>query len=280
MKTGFSVPPLSRATFLVNDILGSGYQNSLQLEASQPVVAERPMYFSYLGKRSTYWSGGDCVMGATSLSDSYYFAEGSTRDTFDEWLTLQNPNATAITVNAVYQLGPGQGSPITRTYRVDPGRRFTVFVPDEVGRGKDVSIQLTSGSTFLAERPSYFNYNEAWTGGHCVIGSTATGTDWFLAEGYTGDGFDEWLTLQNPGETEAVVEIYYYTQEAGALEPRIEKVPAHARVTIRVNDNAGPGYQLSTRLQVRSGPGIVVERPMYFLYNGTWDGGHDVVGHH
>jgi hypothetical protein len=45
-----------------------------------------------------------------------------------------------------------------------------------------------------------------------------------------------------------------------------------------VNEHAGPDYQLSTRVKVLSGPGIVVERPMYFIYSG-WDGGHDVVGY-
>ncbi|MBC7228868.1 MAG: hypothetical protein H5T74_00550 [Actinobacteria bacterium] len=46
-----------------------------------------------------------------------------------------------------------------------------------------------------------------------------------------------------------------------------------------VNEHAGPGYQLSTRVTVVSGAPIVVERPMYFLFNGLWDGGHDVVGY-
>jgi len=49
-------------------------------------------------------------------------------------------------------------------------------------------------------------------------------------------------------------------------------VPAGTRLTIKVNDHAGPGYQLSTLLQSSSGAGIVAERPMYFDYYGI-DGG-------
>ena len=170
-----------RGTFKINDMLGPDYQASLKLESTQPVVAERPIYFNY----HDAWSGGDCVMGAPVLSKGYYFAEGNTRAGFDEWLTLQNPGAADISVHAVYQLG--EGAPIPKDYVVPAGSRKTLYVPSEVGPDKDVSVKLTSTSDFLAERPMYFDYQGAWTGGHCVIGATSPGSDWFFAEGYTGD---------------------------------------------------------------------------------------------
>jgi C1A family cysteine protease len=274
VKRGYNVGAHTRATFKVNDILGPGYQASLKLESSQPVVAERPMYFNYQGQ----WTGGHCVMGAPELSREYYFAEGNTRTGTHEWLTLQNPNTAPITVDATYQLGAGQGANVTRSYSVGAGRRTTVFVETEVGAGKDVSVKLASASDFLAERPMYFNYQGTWTGGHCVIGAASAGAEWFFAEGYTGDGFHEWLCLQNPGASEATVEITYLTQEAGVLPARTVKVPAGSRQTVLVNSDAGEGYQLSTRLKVTAGPDVVVERPMYFNYGG-WTGGHDVVGY-
>jgi hypothetical protein len=221
-------------------------------------------------------------MGTTSLAKEYYFAEGTTRPGFEEWLTLQNPNPTPITINATYLLGAGQGAPITKSYTFDSERRFTVYVPDEIGTGKDVSVSLSSSSPFLAERPMYFRYTSFgadWTGGHCVIGATSPAMAWFFGEGYTSTGFQEWLCLLNPGNDKAVVEIYYFTQEQGPLATRQVEVPARTRVNVRVNDSAGPDLQLSTRVNVASGPAIVVERPMYFLYNGAWSGGHDVVGY-
>lgn len=45
-----------------------------------------------------------------------------------------------------------------------------------------------------------------------------------------------------------------------------------------MNTHAGPNHEVSARIQVTSGPDIVVERPMYFNYNG-WDGGSDVLGY-
>ncbi len=274
---GGSVAPHSRASYKVNDLLGGSYQNSLKLEAGQPVVAERSMYFDYTGTGVNHWQGGDVVMGAPTLARDYYFAEGSTRSGFEEWLTLQNPNAFPITVSATYQLGAEQGAPVARNYVVQAGSRSTVNVAAEVGSGKDVSVRLGSGADFLAERPMYFNYAGAWSGGHCVIGATAPHAEWFFAEGYTGTGFDQYLCLQNPAGTPAQVQVDYYVA-GGAGMSRQVTVPASSRVTIYANEQAGAGLQLSTSVRVLSGPDIVVERPMYFSYNG-WDGGHDVMGY-
>ena len=103
--------------------------------------------------------------------------------------------------------------------------------------------------------------------------------EWFFAEGYTGTGFQEWLTLQNPWDEEAVVSIDYFTQEEGPLPERTVTVPARARLNVWVNASAGEGYQLSARLRVTEGPEIVAERPMYFSFGPAgWTGGHDVVG--
>lgn len=267
------VPGHSRSTFKVNELLGADYQTSLMLVSNQPVVAERSMYFNYNGE----WTGGHCVMGSPSTTTECFFAEGTTRAGFHEWLTLQNPGPEDISIEAVYQLGLGQGDNVIKSYAVGAGRRATIFVADEVGVEKDVSISLSSSMPFLAERPMYFNYNGEWTGGHCVIGCSTIASEWFFAEGYTGDGFHEWLCLQNSGTEDASVQIVYLTQEAGALPPRTISVPAASRQTVFVNTDAGDGYQLSTRIVVTAGSRIVAERPMYFNYSG-WTGGHDVMG--
>jgi hypothetical protein len=282
VRAGYAVPARTRRTFKVNEVLGADYQASLAVESSRAIVAERPMYFDYLGRGAHHWDGGHCVMGATALSREYFFAEGTTRSGFEGWITLQNPNGYPITVHADYQLGAGQGEPVQHSYDVAAGFRRTLFLPDEVGWEKDVSVKLTSDSDFLAERPMYFRYDCAGLtarGGHCVIGADLPASQWLFAEGYTGGSFQQWLCVQNPAEGAAEVEITYYTQEEGELPSRQVTIPTHTRVTVPVNSDAGSGYQLSTRVRVVSGPDVVVERPMYFVYGPGWDGGHDVVGY-
>ncbi len=277
-RLGASVGAHARATFKVNDLLGPGYETSLWLHASLPVVAERPMYFDYSGMEGLHRDGGHDVMGISSLSTSYYFAEGTTRAGFEEWLTLQNPQASAIDVSARYQ--EGTGTVTTANYRVEAGSRRTVYVPGEVGADKDVSVALSSASPFLAERPVYFFYSgfgAAWSGGHCVTGAPAPANDWWLTEGCTLPGFHEYLCLQNPGDTASTVRLRYMTQEQGELPSRELTLSPHSRTTVMVNLDAGSGFQLSARITVLSGSPIVVERPIYFDYAG-WNGGHDIVG--
>ena len=271
VKTGL-VAAHSRATFKVNDLLGRGFESSLALTSSSPVVAERPMYFSYVDPSGARRRGGDCVVGATVLARQAYFAEGTTRPGFDEWLTLQNPGATSISIGAAYQLGPGQGGPVSKSYLVGPRQRRTVRVAGEVGGGKDVSVMLSSANSFLAERPIYYSYQHSGLnleGGQCAIGAALPQAEKFFAEGYTGPFFEEWMCIQNTSAATATVQVSYLTQEKGALPPHTLQVGAHSRATVFVNEDAGPNLQVATCVTVLGGSGIVVERPMYFD-SGRW----------
>jgi len=265
LKRG-SVPARSRATFKVNDMLGAGVESSLSLASDQPVVAERSTYFDYVGTASNDWRGGHCVMGSPSLGSSYYFAEGNTRQGFEEWVTIQNPNARAITVSATYQFASGQGPPVTKSYQVGPSRRSTVYVPTEVGTGKDVSVRLSSSARFLAERPMYYSFangDTTFTGGNCAIGAAAPAGQYFFAEGYTGPHFEEWLCIQNASGQASTVSIDYFTQEKGALPARTVSIAGNSRATVLVNESAGADLSLATRLTVKSGAPVLVERPLY-----------------
>jgi hypothetical protein len=111
-----------------------------------------------------------------------------------------------------------------------------------------------------------------------VIGSPAAAEEWYFAEGYTGEGFQEYLCLQNPGNAAAIVELTCYAQEQGALPPGSLTVPAHTRITVYLNQYAGEDLQVSCRLRVTAGPPIVAERPMYFSYFGQ-AGGHTALGY-
>ncbi len=160
---------------------------------------------------------------------------------------------------------------MAKAYTVQAGRRLTVCVPSEVGTGLDVSVALESASPFAAERPIYFRYTGFgawWSGGHCVTGVPALLGRAYFAEGYTGPGFQEWLCLFNPGDATSKLNVTYQVQGSGAQAPLVVELAPHTRTTLRVNDHAGPGLQLSTLVEVVEGPPVVAERPMYFNYAG------------
>lgn len=239
------------------------------------------MYFDYGGAQGgNRWTGGHTVVGAPVLAHQYLFAEGTTRNGFDEYLALQNPGATPLQVNAVFEPVAGLGAPITRVFEVGAGKRGTVSVRDVVGPDMDVSVKVSAASPFLAERAIYFDYlgyGAGWTGGSCVIGATAVSTEWLFAEGVTGDAWHEYLCLQNPNSVDATVQVTYFSQERGVLTPTGFVLPANGRATIVVNTQAGRDLRLAARVFVTSGPGIIAERSEYFDFGG-WTGGCSVMG--
>ena len=263
---------------LFDEVNRPGQDVSVKVEADKPIVAERPMYFNYNGA----WAGGHDVVGAAAAGKEWYFAEGTTRDGFEEWLCLQNPNEDPIQVTATFMFGPGQGPNQTEIYALEATSRTTLKVNDLVGPEKDISIRLTSGSDFIAERPMYFNYNGVWAGGHDSMGATTAQAEWYFADGCTRPGFNTWLCLQNPGDTAALVYLDYFCGDGINVRKELTVNP-RSRFTVPVHqDFLGIGTHNSTHgdvsIKVSANQPIVAERPMYFNYNGAWAGGHDAMG--
>jgi glucose/arabinose dehydrogenase len=101
---------------------------------------------------------------------------------------------------------------------------------------------------------------------------------WYFAEGYTGTGFDEWLTLANPGATAASVQVTYLIQD-GSPKIRAYTVNPKTRFTVKVNDEIGGGKRAS--MAITSTQPIIAERPMYVLYglgSTTVPGGTSLLG--
>ncbi len=255
--------------YMFDDVNRSGLDNSVAISSTQPVIAERPMYFNYRGA----WTGGHDVVGASAPQTDWYFAEGTTRDGFDEYLCLQNPNPAAVTVTVNYMLQGGAGNK-NASYTVGAQSRSTVYVNGVVGANQDVAMHVSAPSAIIAERPMYFDYN-GLTGGHDVLGAAAPAADWYFAEGTTRGGFDEYLCLQNPNASAASATVTYMS---GTGETQNLTIPlaAQSRFTLWLNPWVGPDKDIS--LKVHATANIIAERPMYFNYAGAWTGGHDVVG--
>ena len=265
----YSVAAHSRYTVTVADEVGANQDVSVHLVGDSPFGAERPMYFNYNG-----WTGGHDVAGVTSPSTVWYFAEGSTRAGFDEYLCVQNPNGVPANVSVKYTEGT------KKDYVAGPHSRLTIGVNGDVGPGKDIGTSISSDVPVVAERPMYFDY-KGWTGGHTAVGQTGdTGGTIYLAEGTTRAGFDEYITIANPYESQTEVWLTFVFSDGSTLPWSPEKAPffivdSHSRMTIDVNDCVGEGRDVSARIVC--GSPLVVERPMYFDYNG-WTGGSDIMG--
>lgn len=263
-----SLGPGAGAGIRVNDRVGPGRDVSVLVAARPGVVCERQVYFNYKG----LWTGGHVTSGALAPSKRWYFAEGTTRQGFAEWLCVQNPTADPATVDLDYILGTGENR--HQSLQVQAFSRATVDVNAAVGPGQDVSVALASSSPVVAERPMYFDYRGAWRGGDTVTGANAVAREWSFAEGTTRRGFEEWLCIENPGDATTAEVDYLFAD--GTSSTRGYALPGHARTTLSVNSEAGPEKDVSIR--VRSAGDVLCERAMYFLYHGAWEGGHVVMG--
>jgi hypothetical protein len=281
------VPATARATLHPADVLGTGddaahdFSTIVTCTNGQQIVAERPMYFNYTGPGTYSWNGGSDVLGATSSSKTWYFAEGTCRPNFDTFFCLQNPGGTQANVTLTYMKGDGTSA--TDQVSVAPNSRSTVVPRGKLGTGNDAahdfSTAIASDQAIIAERPMYFNYNGAWTGGHDVVGATSQSSVFYFAEGTCRPGFDPYFCIQNPGSAAATVTLKYMKGDGTSASDQVVVAP-NSRSTVTPRNKLGTGndaaHDFST--EVTSDQPIIAERPMYFDYQGVWTGGSDVMG--
>jgi len=222
-----TVPPRSRLTLHVNQAAGTGLDVSVALESTVPVAAERAMYFRY-GKGGL--AGGHAEHGAVEASPSWYFAEGTTRAGFETWLCVANPHPEKARARVDLILGTGQGENRSLVMEVAGRSRSTLLLNDLLPPGCDVSVILSSDRPVVAERPVYFSYRGKWEGGHVALGAEHPSSSWYFAEGSTRTGFEEWLCLLNPGESEAAASLRFMGQYGLVKEIRLT-VPPRRRAT-------------------------------------------------
>ena len=274
---------------------------SVVLTSTQPIVSERPTYFSRIaGGNAGVVSGAADVIGVQQLSSDWLFAEGYTGGRFQENFVIANLDTTAnapatVTIMLEYDKGTTRSFTVT----VNPLSQVIWNVNANstgAGTSQSVSAEITStGAQVAVEREMYFGYNHQGDGrttqsmgGTDVLGLAkgAMSNDYSFAEGYTNLGYDEWLTVQNPTTNLKTVNVTV-SNGVGTVYTFAISVAAHSRYTVDMvaivqqhlfyAGNGYQGYNISMAVQSSDGP-FVVERPMYWNASGT-QGGSDVIGY-
>ncbi len=96
---------------------------------------------------------------------------------------------------------------------------------------------------------------------------------WYFPEGSEGGGFLEFVTLQNPDPTLTANVTFTYLSSNAAPVVVTHSVAPSSRQTFDAQADlhttpSGTGYHDGVIIQVTSGPGIVAERPIYFIWSG------------
>lgn len=241
----------SRKTIHADDIIASD-SISTKVDSDQSIVVERAMYWDEM-------ASGHCSIGTTSPSSTWYLAEGYTGGTYDTWVLIQNPNSTSVTCDVTFYINGEDAQ--TQEISVEGNSRYTIHLDDTLSN-HEVSTYVNAGtSQVVCERAMYWTTDDG-NDGHCSTGSKVLSLDWYLAEGYTGGGFDEWILIMNPGSTAATVNISYLKTD-GTTVSGTYTVPATSRYTIHVDDIEGL-ESTEVSASITSDMPIAVERAMYF----------------
>ena len=254
-----AVPARSRVTVRVNDLIGPA-DVSTMVQADREIICERSMYW---GDRL---EGTDSI-GVQAASFTWYLSEGATDYGFETFLLVQNPNSKDALVQVTY-LTP-EGRVEKQPFVVGAGSRKSINVADDIPSG-EMSFEVVSDQRVVAERSMYWDGRR---GGHASVGANSPSPGWFLAEGSTGWGYQEWVLLANPGGEDAMVELTCLTPE-GPISRGPLKVEAGHRATVNVNEIL-PGEDVSVR--VNADRAVLAERALYWN-NGTGRAGHCSVG--
>ncbi|MBN2026744.1 MAG: hypothetical protein JW854_08315 [Actinobacteria bacterium] len=238
-----------------------------------PVFAERAMYMATAdGKRGAHDS-----IGLSTPAPEWYLPEGTTRTGFDEWVLVMNPNDAGTTVRATFLTPEGIGG--TYEFFMVGNSRGTIHVNDFLPE-QDVSTVVTSleGAGILAERAMYINTADGKRGAHDSVGAYQTGTYWFLPEGTTRPGFDEWVLVLNPNSTPANVLVTLLGPDGPARQLGLTMQP-NSRLSVHVNEMVD-NLDVSTVVEsIGASPvGILAERAMYMWTPDNKQGSHDSIG--
>lgn len=283
------VPARTRATVDPKTLPGLAVAEfSTVVESDELLIVDRTMSWDASG----YGSHAETAVAAPATT--WYLAEGATHSGFSLFYLLQNPTSEATTVRVRYLRA--NAPPLVKDYAVGAASRENIWVnvEDFPGLGTALAsaefsavIESLDNTPIIVERAMYrSNQGRLFNAGHESMGVTTPSTQWFLAEGATGQYFDLFVLIANPTDTDAVVKLTYLLGD-GQTFTRNTVAPANERsgVWVDVEQFDGvPGFPLadvavSTLVESTNSVPLIVERAMWWPGDfNTWHEAHNSAG--
>ena len=301
-----TVSPNARGTIGVNAVSLPAHVAAV-VTSSQPVMVERPTYFSGVNGVS----GAADVIGAAGLANDLLFAEGfantdpNAGPVMQENLTIANLDPTNVSANVTITLKSATGATHAYTLTLASHSQviWNVNANDTFsGATREVSAEVVStGAGIVAQRELYFQYHHTVNGRLTqasgitdVVGllASAVKSSYSFAEGYTNVGYNEWLTIQNPTASTETIYVtlvngmgrsYVGTFQVGANTRFTQDITALVLAHLVQAGDDHRGYEVSMTVQtLNNGGSFVAERPLYLNTAGSafaTQGGTDIMGY-
>jgi hypothetical protein len=233
---------------------------------------------------------------ASTGSDHWYFADGTTQPHANLYLSLLNPYTEDAIVDLSFstELGPEQPAdfqgivvPARGIVGVDLGSHLrgraqvATTVGTRAGRVVAFKTQVSNpGPAPVADQATPATGPPARPPGlSLVLGSPALGTTWWWPEGLAAGGVTERYQIYNPGRTEADVSLAL-TLDQGSADPFVLKVAPRSTTAVVSNHEARvpEGVAHAAVLRSTNGVGVVAERTVDAVAPSPRTGLADVLG--
>jgi hypothetical protein len=271
-----TVPAHGRRSIRLNsDVAGlSKAAVSTLIESTVPIVADRTMTWDASG----YGSHSETAVGGPRTT--WYLAEGATHSGFSLFYLIQNPDTSPANVTVTY-LRPAPLAPVFKSYTVAAQSRFNVWVNAEGPElaSTDVSAVISASTPVIVERAMYMNSGGLLFGaGHESAGIAEPALKWFFAEGATGEYFDLFILVANPGETAAQARATYLLPDGSTVTRDLTVAPkSRFNIWVDLQDAKLANTAVSTVIESLNGVPLIAERAMWWPGSG-WQEAHNAAG--
>jgi hypothetical protein len=249
-----TIPAASRVVLRAQDVVKAPFV-AATVELDGGAAAAEVAVVGPLGDSAT-----EC---ASSASDHWYFAEGSTTKDAAETLFLYNPFPEDAIVDLAFASEDGRSAPQGLQGLAVRGRSLAaVNVGDFVHRRQAVSSEIATrvGRIVVSRLQTFDGTVPGHKGQSLALGAPSPARTWYFPEGIVTNGINERYQLYNPADREVRAELTL-SLEQGAAEPIDVTVPAQARVTVSANDERRIPRQVAHAVTLTAeDPGLVVER--------------------
>ncbi len=172
---------------------------------------------------------------ASSASERWYLAEGSTAREDSMRLAIYNPFPEDAIVDLSFATDQGRAVPSDFTgLVVRGGRLLVVKVEDHVRRRNNVAMTAVARSGRIVVDRLQLR-GGATKGISLALAAPSAGPRWYFPEGLVSAGIQERYHLYNPTDREAQVSLEL-TLEEGAVEPFDLTIPPRERLTVVASD--------------------------------------------
>lgn len=214
---------------------------------------------------------GDALFGTTALRNVWYLAAGSTSGTFNEKLSILNPDK-ATTANVQLQLLASNGARKTINVTAAPHTNAIVDV-NSLFPGYTVGVVAISDQPVVVERTLTFGPNGA--GLTTRGGTSVAATQWLFADATTENNVQTIFSVLNPGDNVAAISLSFSRGSGAFLGSKTIVVPARGLGSINISSVVSGG---GIAVAVVSNAAVVVERSEYIGSPDSATAGSVLVG--